>query len=80
MDALSKIAAFIMTIVFFFCGGGPTIGEYDTEPSTKLTQTDMVSDDLLNEKNVTLLNLVLLSACFNYCKHEKYLSFLALMA
>lgn len=52
MDALSKIAAFIMTIVFFFCGGGPTIGEYDVEPSTKLTQTDMVSDDLLNERQL----------------------------
>ena len=49
MDTLSKIAAVIMSVVFFLSGGGPIIAEYDAEPSTKLTQTDMVAGDLLNE-------------------------------
>ena len=49
MDILSKIAAVIMSVVFFFYGSGPIIAEFDAEPSTKLTQTDMVSGDLLNE-------------------------------
>lgn len=49
MGILEKIAAVITSIVFFFSGGGPIIAEYDAEPSTKLTQTDMVAGNLLDE-------------------------------
>lgn len=49
MDLLSKIAAVITSIIFFFSGGGPIIAEYDAEPSTKLTQTDMIAGDLRDE-------------------------------
>ena len=46
MDTLSKIAAFIMSIVFAISGGGPIIAEFDETPSTKLTQTDMVAGEI----------------------------------
>lgn len=52
MDLLSKIAAVIMSVVFFFNGGGPIIAEYDVETSTKLTQTQMISGELLKEKQL----------------------------
>ena len=46
MDALSKIAAVIMSVVFFLSGGGPIVAEFDETPSTKLTQTDMIAGEL----------------------------------
>ena len=49
MDFLGKIAAVMMSIYFFLCGGAPIIAEYDATPSTKLTQTDMVAGDLRDE-------------------------------
>lgn len=49
MGIIEKIAAVIVSIVFFFSGGGPIIAQFDGEPSTKLTQTDMVGGNLLNE-------------------------------
>ena len=49
MDILGKIFALITSIIFTFSGGGPFIAEYDAEPSTKLTQTDMIAGELPNE-------------------------------
>ena len=49
MDILGKIFALITSIIFTFSGGGPLIAEYDAEPSTKLTQTDMIAGELPNE-------------------------------
>ena len=49
MGILEKIASVIVSIIFFFSAGGPIIAEYDAEPSTKLTQTDMISGNLVNE-------------------------------
>ena len=52
MDLLSKIAAVITSIIFFFSGGGPIIAEYDAEASTKLTQTEMISGQLRDERQL----------------------------
>ncbi len=49
MDILGKIFALITSIIFTFSGGGPTIGEFDAETSTKLTQTQMVTGELPDE-------------------------------
>ncbi len=49
MDILGKIFALITSLIFTFSGGGPTIGEFDAETSTKLTQTQMVTGELPDE-------------------------------
>ena len=49
MDILGKIFALITSLIFTFSGGGPTIGEYDAETSTKLTQKQMVTGELPDE-------------------------------
>ena len=46
MDLYGKFFAVIASIIFFISGGGPLYGDFDVEPSTKLTQTEMVSGDL----------------------------------
>lgn len=46
MDLYGKFFAFVAAVIFFLSGGGPVIGEFDAEPSTKLTQTEMVSGEL----------------------------------
>ncbi len=42
----AKFFTIITAIIFFFSGGGPAIAEFDAEPSTKLTQTEIVSGEL----------------------------------
>ncbi len=42
----ARFFAFITALIFLFNGGGPLIGEYDAEVSTKLTQTEMISGEL----------------------------------
>ena len=49
MGTLEKIAAVIVSVIFFLNGGGPIIAEYDATPSTKLTQTDMIAGELPND-------------------------------
>lgn len=49
MDLYSKFFVFVATVIFFITGGAPVIGEFDAEPSTKLTQTEMVSSELRQE-------------------------------
>lgn len=45
----AKFFTLITAIIFFFSGGGPVIAEFDAEPSTKLTQTQMISGELPKE-------------------------------
>ena len=46
MDLYGKFFAFVAAVIFFISGVGPVIGEFDAEPSTKLTQTEMVGGEL----------------------------------
>ncbi len=46
MDFYGKFFAFIAAVIFFISGTGPVIGEFDAEPSTKLTQTEMIGGEL----------------------------------
>ena len=46
MDLYGKFFAFVAAVIFFISGGGPVIGEFDAETSTKLTQTEIVSGKL----------------------------------
>ena len=56
MDILGKIFALITSIIFTFSGGGPTIADFDAETSTKLTQTQMVTGELPNERQLREFN------------------------
>lgn len=56
MDILGKIFALITSIIFTFSGGGPTIAEFDAEPSTKLTQTQMITGELPCELQLKKFN------------------------
>ncbi len=56
MDILGKIFAFITSIIFTFSGVAPIIAEYDTETSTILTQTQMVTGELPNECQLKAFN------------------------
>lgn len=53
---MEKIFAFITAVIFFISGGGPVIGEFDAEPSTKLTQTEMISGNLPRELQLKAFN------------------------
>ena len=55
MDFIGKVFVFITSLIFFFSGGGPTIAEF-AEPSTKLTQTEIVSGELPNELQLRKFN------------------------
>lgn len=51
-DFIGKFFALVTAIIFILNGGGPSIAEFDAEPSTKLTQTEMISGEL--PKNIQL--------------------------
>lgn len=48
-DFISKFFAAVTAIIFALSGGGPVIAEFDAEPSTKLTQTEIISGALPSE-------------------------------
>lgn len=56
MDILGKIFAIISSIIFTFSGVAPIIAEYDAETSTKLTQTQMITGELPNERQLREFN------------------------
>ncbi len=56
MDILGKIFAFITSIIFTFSGVAPIIAEYDAQTSTLLTQTQMITGELPNEKQLKAFN------------------------
>ncbi|MBQ7296174.1 MAG: hypothetical protein IJW86_08305 [Clostridia bacterium] len=45
----AKFFALVTAIIFALNGGGPVIAEFDTEASTKLTQTEMIFGELPND-------------------------------